>query len=195
VRSPLQLRALEGGGLSLHDGETLLAQAVESDAALARLRLPPLPALEQAEAAGAIGRMRARTLSGNPYDHCFGCGIAREDGLRLVPVERDVPLAVGAVAQARSILEAQLSAEPAAPLGWVYTYAAGTTTPIDSYTTQSGASTHTNPAQLDAEGEVIRPSDTRFQANILVTFKLRPEQIEALPTFTPEPGIPYRVFA
>jgi hypothetical protein len=82
---PLQLRALEGGGLSLHDGETLLAQAVESDAALARLRLPPLPALEQAEAAGAIGRMRARTLSGNPYDHCFGCGIAREDGLRLVP--------------------------------------------------------------------------------------------------------------
>lgn len=41
---------------------------------------------------------------------------AAEDGLRLVPAERDVPLAVGAVAQARSILEAQLSAEPAAPL-------------------------------------------------------------------------------
>lgn len=41
---------------------------------------------------------------------------AAEDGLRLVPAERDVPLAVGAIAQARSILEAQLSAEPAAPL-------------------------------------------------------------------------------
>ncbi|MDP2320299.1 MAG: GerMN domain-containing protein [Acidobacteriota bacterium] len=41
---------------------------------------------------------------------------AAEDGLRLVPAERDVPLAVGAVAQARSILEAQLAAEPAAPL-------------------------------------------------------------------------------
>ena len=39
-----------------------------------------------------------------------------EDGLRLVPTERDVPLAEGAVAQARSILEAQLSAEAPAPL-------------------------------------------------------------------------------
>jgi hypothetical protein len=50
------------------------------------------------------------------------------------------------------------------------------------------------PAQLDPEGEVIRPSDTRFHANIRVTFALTPEQIEALPTFTPTPGIPYRVF-
>lgn len=41
---------------------------------------------------------------------------ASEDGLQLVPAERDVPLAEGAVAQARAILEAQLSAEPAAPL-------------------------------------------------------------------------------
>jgi hypothetical protein len=39
-----------------------------------------------------------------------------EDGLHLVPTEREVPLAEGAVAQARSILEAQLSAEPPAPL-------------------------------------------------------------------------------
>lgn len=41
---------------------------------------------------------------------------ASEDGLRLVPTEREVPLAEGAVAQARSILEAQLSAEAHAPL-------------------------------------------------------------------------------
>lgn len=41
---------------------------------------------------------------------------ASEDGLRLVPSEREVPLAEGAVAQARSILEAQLSAEAQAPL-------------------------------------------------------------------------------
>jgi hypothetical protein len=39
-----------------------------------------------------------------------------EDGLHLVATEREVPLAEGAVAQARSILEAQLSAEPSAPL-------------------------------------------------------------------------------
>jgi hypothetical protein len=51
------------------------------------------------------------------------------------------------------------------------------------------------PAQLDPEGEVIRPSDTRFHVNIRVTFELTPEQIGELPTFTPEPTIPYRVFA
>ncbi len=39
-----------------------------------------------------------------------------EDGLHLVPTEREVPLAEGAVAQARSILESQLSADAPAPL-------------------------------------------------------------------------------
>lgn len=38
-----------------------------------------------------------------------------EDGLHLVATEREVALAEGAVAQARSILEAQLTAEPPAP--------------------------------------------------------------------------------
>jgi hypothetical protein len=41
---------------------------------------------------------------------------ASEDGLYLVPTEREVPLAEGAVAQARSILEAQLAAEAQPPL-------------------------------------------------------------------------------
>lgn len=41
---------------------------------------------------------------------------ASEDGWHLVPTEREVPLAEGAVAQARSILEAQLAAEAPAPL-------------------------------------------------------------------------------
>ena len=40
---------------------------------------------------------------------------ASEDGLHLVPTEREVPLAEGAVAQARSILETQLSAEAPSP--------------------------------------------------------------------------------
>ena len=39
-----------------------------------------------------------------------------EDGLHLVPTEREVPLAEGAVAQARSIVESQLSADAPAPL-------------------------------------------------------------------------------
>ncbi len=41
---------------------------------------------------------------------------ASADGLQLVATEREVPLAEGFVAQARSILEAQLSAEAPAPL-------------------------------------------------------------------------------
>ena len=41
---------------------------------------------------------------------------ASEDGMRLVPAEAEVPLAEGVVAQARSIVEAQLSAEAPSPL-------------------------------------------------------------------------------
>lgn len=41
---------------------------------------------------------------------------ASEDGMRLVPTQQDVPLAEGVVAQARSIVEAQLAATAPAPL-------------------------------------------------------------------------------
>jgi hypothetical protein len=41
---------------------------------------------------------------------------ASEDGQRLVPTEQEVALADGVVAQARSIVEAQLAAQPPAPL-------------------------------------------------------------------------------
>lgn len=41
---------------------------------------------------------------------------ASEDGMRLVPSEAEVPLAEGLVAQARSIVEAQLAARAPAPL-------------------------------------------------------------------------------
>jgi hypothetical protein len=51
------------------------------------------------------------------------------------------------------------------------------------------------PAQVDEEGIIVRPGDPRYHANIRVTFELTPEQIGELPTFTPEPTIPYRVFA
>ena len=38
--------------------------------------------------------------------------------------------------------------------GKLYTYAAGTTTPVTTYTTISGATAHTNPIVLDAAGRV-----------------------------------------
>ena len=50
---------------------------------------------------------------------------ASEDGQRLVPTEREVPLATDAAAQARAILEAQFAAE--APTALVPAIPAGTT--------------------------------------------------------------------
>jgi hypothetical protein len=50
------------------------------------------------------------------------------------------------------------------------------------------------PAQVDEEGIIVRPGDNRYHANIRVTFPLDKAQEDELPTFTPTPGVPYRVF-
>jgi hypothetical protein len=50
------------------------------------------------------------------------------------------------------------------------------------------------PPVIDEENLVIRPGDPRYHANIRATIELTEAQVEALPTFTPTPGVPYRVF-
>lgn len=65
---------------------------------------PPAPAAPAAPAAAAVPRIKATLY------------FASEDGLRLVPVESEVALAEGVVAQARSIIEAQLAAPAPPPL-------------------------------------------------------------------------------
>jgi hypothetical protein len=50
------------------------------------------------------------------------------------------------------------------------------------------------PAQVDEEGVIVRPGDNRYHANIRVSFELDKAQEDELPTFTPLPGVPYRVF-
>ena len=52
------------------------------------------------------------------------------------------------------------------------------------------------PAQIDPEDPsvILKPGDPRWHTNIRVTVELTPEQVASLPTFTPTPGIPYRVF-
>ena len=78
----LELRS-EGDGLfTLHDGDTLLAEA---RAVEFLVDVPPAPTFDEAAAAGALGRMRAHGNVENPYRRCFGCGIDRADGLRIVP--------------------------------------------------------------------------------------------------------------
>jgi hypothetical protein len=51
------------------------------------------------------------------------------------------------------------------------------------------------PTQLDPEGEVIRDGDSRYHLNLRVTIDLTAAQVALLPTFTPTPGVPYRVWA
>jgi len=82
---PLSLRQAADSALTLHDGELVLAEATGCEIAAADIAVPPAPDAAQAEAAGAVGRLTARGERGNPYDHCFGCGIARHDGLHIIP--------------------------------------------------------------------------------------------------------------
>jgi hypothetical protein len=51
------------------------------------------------------------------------------------------------------------------------------------------------PPTFDIDGVQTRPGDSRWHTNIRAMIELTPAQITALPTFTPEPSIPYRVFA
>ena len=62
------------------------------------------PAAPNAAGAPAVPRIKATLF------------FTSEDGLRLVPTEQEVPLADGVVAQARSIVEAQLAAQAPPPL-------------------------------------------------------------------------------
>jgi hypothetical protein len=48
---------------------------------------------------------------------------------------------------------------------------------------------------VDIDGNILSPGDTRWLTNIRAMIELTTEQVAALPTFTPEPTIPYRVFA
>jgi hypothetical protein len=50
------------------------------------------------------------------------------------------------------------------------------------------------PAKVDEENVIVSPGDTRYHANLRVSFELTQDQIDALPTFGPAPSIPYRVF-
>ena len=51
------------------------------------------------------------------------------------------------------------------------------------------------PPKTDIDGNILSPGDSRWHTNIRAMIELTEEQITALPTFAPEPSIPYRVFA
>jgi hypothetical protein len=50
------------------------------------------------------------------------------------------------------------------------------------------------PARVDEDNVVIKPGDSRWHTNVRVSFELDKAVEDALPTFAPTPGVPYRVF-
>lgn len=80
----LALRQAEAGALQLcaADG-SVVAEAAPATLAL---DLPAWPSVDEAEQAGALGRLaQGLRPADSAYAHCFVCGFARADGLRLAP--------------------------------------------------------------------------------------------------------------
>ena len=79
---PLELRRRNDGGITLENDGTLIAEA---SVAPLELDVPNAPEPEEARAAGVLARQANRQGDDGPYAHCFGCGLARSDGLGIVP--------------------------------------------------------------------------------------------------------------
>lgn len=50
------------------------------------------------------------------------------------------------------------------------------------------------PPQYGIDGNIEKPENSQYHANLRVNFELTEEQISALPIVDPPPAIPYRVF-
>jgi len=80
---PMSVRWLGDGSATLDYDGTMIAEAI---AAPLQLDLPKAPDPGEAEAAGVLAQKVSAELGANSlYAHCFGCGFARSDGLRIVP--------------------------------------------------------------------------------------------------------------
>jgi hypothetical protein len=79
---PMLVRWRDDGTIALENDGTLIAEA---GLAPLEVEVPKAPDPEEAEAAGALARKVNAQIADAPYAHCFGCGWARSDGLRIVP--------------------------------------------------------------------------------------------------------------
>lgn len=94
-------------------GVAAIAFAVVLFTGLSRLLTTPAPAVPAADAPAAPAPTEPSAAVPKIKATLY---FASEDGLRLVPAEQEVPLTEGIMAQARSIVEAQLAATAPAPL-------------------------------------------------------------------------------
>lgn len=79
---PMLVRRRDDGSVALENDGTLIAEA---GLAPLELDVPEAPGRDEAEAAGALARKLSAQEADSPYAHCFSCGGARSDGLRIVP--------------------------------------------------------------------------------------------------------------
>jgi hypothetical protein len=80
---PLCVRWQDDDTATLDNNGTPIAEAT---AAPLELDVPTAPDPADAEAAGVLAQQVSAQRGENfPYAHCFGCGFARSDGLRIVP--------------------------------------------------------------------------------------------------------------
>ena len=80
---PLCIRWQDDGTATLDNDGTLIAEATATPL---ELDVPIAPDPAEAEAAGVLAQQVSAQRGENfPYAHCFGCGFARSDGLRIVP--------------------------------------------------------------------------------------------------------------
>jgi hypothetical protein len=79
---PMLVRWRDDGTLALESDGNLVAEAGSAEL---ELDLPKSPDPAEAEAAGDVARKVNAQEANAPYAHCFGCGTARSDGLRIVP--------------------------------------------------------------------------------------------------------------
>ncbi|HMH30050.1 MAG TPA: hypothetical protein VK580_15805 [Steroidobacteraceae bacterium] len=79
---PMSIRWRDDGAVALENDGTLIA---EGGLAPLELDVPTAPDAHEAEAAGSLAQQVGTQDADSPFAHCFSCGFARCDGLRIVP--------------------------------------------------------------------------------------------------------------
>jgi hypothetical protein len=79
---PMLIRWRDDGAVALENDGTLIA---EGGLAPLQLDVPTAPDPREAEAAGLLAQRAGTQESDSTFAHCFSCGFARSDGLRIVP--------------------------------------------------------------------------------------------------------------